>query len=753
MEFNDGRFVSKELRELVRSASESADPLPVSPLQISTSPRSPSSPMLKSPKGQGSKHVSGKSSTPKMGSPKLGSPRSPRSPRTSMSPSKGSPLKYDRHSHSPRDGRPKKGGSGGKGTWGGLFDTEDSRFLDPKDPNYDSNEEFENPNARKLAADIIEYKKKATVIVEEYFATDDVVSTANELRELGMPGYNYYFVKKLVSMAMDRHDKEKEMAAVLLSALYADVIDPPQVFRGFCKLVESADDLIVDIPDTVDVLALFIARAVVDDILPPVFLQKQMVSLPNDSKGIEVLKRAEKGYLAAPLHAEIIERRWGGSKNKTVEDVKARINNLLIEYVVSGDKKEACQCIKDLQVPFYHHEIVKRALTMAMERHQAEGRLLDLLKEAAEEGLINASQVSKGFGRMIDTVDDLSLDIPTARGILQSLISKAASEGWLCASSLKSLSMKPEKLSLEDSAAKIFKMKAQSIIQEYFLSGDILEVSSCLESEICTSNSSDELDAIFVKRLITLAMDRKNREKEMASVLLSSLFFPADDVVNGFVMLIESADDTALDNPIVVEDLAMFLARAVVDEVLAPQHLEEIGSQFLGQDSIGSKVLQMAKSLLKARLSGERILRCWGGGGSSRSGWAVEDVKDKIGKLLEEYESGGDVREACRCIKELGMPFFHHEVVKKALVNYIEKKNERLWCLLKECYGSGLITMNQMTKGFGRVAEALDDLALDVPDAEKQFICYVDRAKAAGWLDSSFSFTKQGLAKENGAYH
>ena len=94
-------------------------------------------------------------------------------------------------------------------------------------------QEFENPNARKLAADIIEYKKKATVIVEEYFATDDVVSTANELRELGMPGYNYYFVKKLVSMAMDRHDKEKEMAAVLLSALYADVIDPPQVFRGF----------------------------------------------------------------------------------------------------------------------------------------------------------------------------------------------------------------------------------------------------------------------------------------------------------------------------------------------------------------------------------------------------------------------------------------------------------------------------------------------------------------------------------------
>ena len=49
---------------------------------------------------------------------------------------------------------------------------------------------------------------------------------------------------------------------------------------------------------------------------------------------------------------------------------------------------------------------------------------------------------------------------------------------------------------------------------------------------------------------------------------------------------------------------------------------------------------------------------------------------DKIGKLLEEYESGGEIQEAFRCIKELGMPFFHHEVVKKALVSVMEKKNE-----------------------------------------------------------------------------
>lgn len=581
-----------------------------------------------------------------------------------------------------------------------------------------------------------EFKKKAIIMVEEYFANDDVISTANELRELEMPSYYFYFVKKLVSTAMDRRDKEKEMASILLSSLYGDVIDPKQVYKGFQKLVHSADDLIVDIPNAVDILALFIARAIVDDILPPSFLTKTMAYLSKDSKGVDVIKRAEKGYLSAPLHAETIERCWGGSKNKTIEYLKAKINDLLVEYVVSGDVKEACRCIKDLNVPHFHHEIVKRAILMAMEKRQAENRLLDLLKHASEVGLINSSQVSKGFGRIIDSVDDLSLDIPRAKVLLQSLITKAASEGWLSASSLRSLSLHPGKQVVEDTMVKSFKKKIETIIREYFLSGDISEVICCLEFE--NSSSVSELNAIFVKKLITLAMDRKNREKEMASVLLSSLCLPSDDVVSGFIMLIESAEDTALDIPVVVEDLAMFLARAEVDEVLTPQELEEIGSHFPGPNSLGNKVTQIAISMLKARLSGERILRCWGGGGSSNNGWSIEDVKDKIGKLLEEFGAGGDTREACRCIKELGMPFFHHEVVKKCLVILMENKNERMWSLLKQCFNMQLITMNQMMKGFIRVEESLDDLALDVPDAKKQFKNLIERAKVEGWLDNSF---------------
>ncbi|CAN6290188.1 unnamed protein product [Urochloa humidicola] len=603
------------------------------------------------------------------------------------------------------------------------------------------------PSPTLSSEEFLEFKRKATTIVEEYFSTDDVAATASELRDLRVPCYHYYFVKKLVSVAMDRHDREKEMAAVLLSSLYGDVVDRPQLYKGFCKLTESCDDLSVDTPDAVDILAVFVARAIVDDMLPPAFLAKQGACLPCGCKGAEVLRRAEKSYLSVPHHGEIVLQRWGGSKRITVEEAKAKISDILEEYLAAGDRAEALRCIRDLKIPFFHHDVVKRALVLAVERGgAAEGHILDLLKAASEEGVINESQITKGFDRLIDSIDDLVLDVPNARCLLRSVIHKASSEGWLCASCLKLLPPEPKKQASEvdDAAVRQFKAKAVSIIKEYFLTGDIMEVTSRLEAE--NYSCCPSFNAIFVQKLVNAAMDRKSREKEMASVLLSSLCMPPEDVVAGFHLLIDAAEDAALDNPAIVEDLTMFFARSVVDEVIAPSDLEAMEEDVKADGSAGMLALRNARALLGAKLSAERILRCWGGGGSGKAGWELDEVKEKIGRLLQEYDCGGDTREACRCIKDLGMPFFHHEVVKKALVAIIEKrgKDERLWGLLSECYGRGLITPNQMTKGFDRVADCVEDLALDVPDAGKQLGCCVERAKKEGWLDTSFSMARPG---------
>ncbi|WOL04417.1 hypothetical protein Cni_G13138 [Canna indica] len=691
-------FLTEEQREVLKMAAQNAE-------FLSSSPRSPTKLVFSElhSKGGGG-----------------GGRPSPTSP------------KHMRRSHSGKLVRVKKDGAGGKGTWGKLLDTDPDSRIDRNDPNYDSAEEPYQLVGATISNPIDEYKKSVLTIVEEYFSTGDVELASTDLRDLGSDEYHHLFVKKLVSMAMDRHDKEKEMASVLLSALYADVISSAQISQGFSMLLESVDDLALDILDAVDVLALFIARAVVDDILPPAFLTKAKRSLSENSKGLQVIETAEKSYLSAPHHAELVERRWGGTTHITVEEVKKKIADLLREYIQNGDTAEACRCIRELGVPFFHHEVVKRALTLAMEIQPSQPLILKLLKEAAEECLISSSQMTKGFSRLAESLDDLSLDILAAKSLFQTIVPEAISDGWLDPSFLKSNGAADEQQ--RDEAyenLRKYKEEAVTIIREYFFSDDIPELIRSLGDL-----AAPEYNPIFIKKLITLAMDRKNREKEMASVLLSSLsmeLFSSDDIVNGFIMLLESAEDTALDILDASNELALFLARAVIDDVLVPLSLEEI-SKKLPHNCSGSETVRVARSLVSARHAGERLLRCWGGG----TGWAVEDAKDKIIKLLEEYESGGDVGEACQCIRDLGMPFFNHEVVKKALVMAMEKKNDRLLDLLQECFGEGLITIHQMTKGFARVRDGLDDIALDIPNAPEKFQLYTERARKHGWLLASF---------------
>ena len=51
------------------------------------------------------------------------------------------------------------------------------------------------------------------------------------------------------------------------------VISGQQMQRGFKHLVGAAADLRLDVPDAAAQIATFIARAVIDDVLPPAFVE------------------------------------------------------------------------------------------------------------------------------------------------------------------------------------------------------------------------------------------------------------------------------------------------------------------------------------------------------------------------------------------------------------------------------------------------------------------------------------------------
>ena len=86
------------------------------------------------------------------------------------------------------------------------------------------------------------------------------------------------------------------------------IIYPEQMRKGFEATVYSVDDLKLDVPEAPEYIALFLARAVVDDVLPP-----SMIAKLHDEDGsavVEVRKKAEV-HLSARHCTERMLRCWG----------------------------------------------------------------------------------------------------------------------------------------------------------------------------------------------------------------------------------------------------------------------------------------------------------------------------------------------------------------------------------------------------------------------------------------------------------
>mmetsp|Transcript_37352 Transcript_37352/g.92359 ORF Transcript_37352/g.92359 Transcript_37352/m.92359 type:complete len:399 (+) Transcript_37352:383-1579(+) len=309
--------------------------------------------------------------------------------------------------------------------------------LDKNDPNYDSAEEpykLKATQAFPRTDVIVAYKSSVASTIEEYFSSADISETARLLDEMQQPLYQHYFVKRLVTMAMDRGDREKEAAAVLLSALYPAHVGSEQIARGFERLLESVDDLVLDVPTAAATTALFVARGIIDDILPPSFmgtLEGLIPGLKQDAQAIETITLAH-GHLTGRHSTERVLRAWGDSSKSPLDAAKQAIQEMLSEYNVSGDVAEARRCLRALNAKYFHHEFVKRALVLCIEAApgaETAPRLLGLLKVLGDSGEVTGSQMAIGFERMDAVVEDLVLDVPNAVDRLGGLRLMAKEEG------------------------------------------------------------------------------------------------------------------------------------------------------------------------------------------------------------------------------------------------------------------------------------------------------------------------------------
>ena len=189
-------------------------------------------------------------------------------------------------------------------------------------------------------------------------------------------------------------------------------------------------------------VASFLARAVVDEVLPPAFMSEQNNSRPGDA----VVEKAV-GLLSREHCTARLERVWGPGDGRPVEELKIDMDQLLQEYLLGRELDEAARCVKELAAPHYHHELVKRGVFAAME--------LDGKKSAEEVGtnsnmdamaalfgflvrnvIVSENQVKKGLDRLHKILPDISLDVPAAPSLLAMFEKLAVEQGCLSSSAV-----------------------------------------------------------------------------------------------------------------------------------------------------------------------------------------------------------------------------------------------------------------------------------------------------------------------------
>ncbi|KAA0186625.1 hypothetical protein HAZT_HAZT006205 [Hyalella azteca] len=274
-----------------------------------------------------------------------------------------------------------------------------------------------------------------------------------------------------------------------------------------------------------------------------------------------------------------------------------------------------------------------------------------------------------------------------------------------------------------------------SAIKEYYDHGDTEEAYFTLEELPWTP----EQRHLLVVTAVEAAIDHKPSHREMTSVLIADLYHHTlmeEHYAKGYDLLLKNVDDLALDAPAAPTILANFIARSIADDCIPPKFL----TQYIGQieSDHGAVCLNRAQSLLSMRHGLVRLDAVWGVGGGTRP---VKHLVKKMVLLLKEYLSSCDIEEAQRCLVELEVPHFHHELVYEAIVMALENLDDRslvlMTKLLAALQASVVVTSNQMKEGFYRVYEDLPQICLDVPTAHSVLEKFVKKCLAEKIIDDA----------------
>jgi len=319
-------------------------------------------------------------------------------------------------------GSPKKASSGGRGGWGkaGLDDLNLAK-ASRDDPDFDSDEEREQSKSVVIHDVPVVQETAIEKILREFFVSAVESDVAESLKDEDVS--NVDFIRKALYLSMEQQAFERESVSKLLCYLRGSSVTPNQFEEAFQIALDKLDDSMVDIPLAAEMLSKFIARAIVDEVIPPYVLKLNFADSKNAN---ETLAQASR-LVNDPHRSRKLEHIWGPGDLVSVKRLKQEVHKIIQEYLSTEDKAEADHSLRKLNAPSFHFQLVRYAIRAAIDTEKADNRrkILDLLTFFVKQGLSTEDSVTRGFECYRTELEDHRLDVPSANIIFNELVHSA----------------------------------------------------------------------------------------------------------------------------------------------------------------------------------------------------------------------------------------------------------------------------------------------------------------------------------------
>eukprot|EP00434_Breviolum_minutum_P018147 symbB.v1.2.016007.t1/scaffold1208.1/size131501/7 len=259
------------------------------------------------------------------------------------------------------------------------------------------------------------------------------------------------------------------------------------------------------------------------------------------------------------------------------------------EYFVTSNAEEVGTVLHELGMSTYHHEFVKKAVTMSFSQSsEVAGReaVLHLLATLTSEGILTKDDIQWGTTRLLGQVTDLSLDYPRCTEMLTEVIIRLLTDELVSVPFLRrcrllrigdgaglkvleAVQRRTPEYSKKQLSTAAFKKEISNMILEYFNSGDQAEFGRCIRELTPVSPAQS---AELVRKIMVFAMERSVKECELSMALLVWIIrheeLSPKDIENGFDDMYRHMPDVLLDVPDAEEKARTFVVEAMKNKVL-----------------------------------------------------------------------------------------------------------------------------------------------------------------------------------------